>query len=224
MSSQDSSCRHASCLNPVRRFSVEDDSGSRLQFSALISLNNMVVPLKHVYLAVSLDIVSFFSFSSSVFLHSLYSSLCRFHHVAFPLRFCALFTRCPSVSIPFVKCVSALNLNLQSLILILMSLSANFGNSTTVAPSGAVVTGCPNDCNRHVSGLNYVSWSQMSITATYTAETLLYIVNNRTNSTRTSTIKNTEINFANISTPTSTNSAGTVTASFSLTDGNIVTA
>ena len=182
------------------------------------------VPLKHVYLAVSWDIVSFFSFSSSVFPHSLYSSLCRLHHVAFPLSFYALFTRCPGVGIPFVKCVSALNLNLPNLVLTLMSLSANFGNSTTVAPSGVVVTGCPNDCNRHASGLNHVSWSQMSITATYTAETLLYIVNNRTNSTRTSTIKNTEINFANISTPTSTNSAGTVTASFSLTDGNIVTA
>ncbi|KAK0517451.1 hypothetical protein JMJ35_000606 [Cladonia borealis] len=64
----------------------------------------------------------------------------------------------------------------------------------------------------------------MSITATYTAETKLLIINNQTNSTRTSTIKNTELNLANISTPTNTNSAGTVTTSISLYDGNIMTA
>ena len=64
----------------------------------------------------------------------------------------------------------------------------------------------------------------MEITATYTAETLLFVVNNQTNSTRTSTIKNTEINFADISTPTNTNSAGTVTTSFSLDDGNTIIA
>lgn len=62
----------------------------------------------------------------------------------------------------------------------------------------------------------------MDITATYTAETLLFVINNQTNSTRTSTIKNTEINFADIITPTNTNSAGTVTTSFSLDDGNTI--
>ena len=64
----------------------------------------------------------------------------------------------------------------------------------------------------------------MWITATYTAETILLVVNNRTNSTRTSTIKNTEIDFANITIPTNTNSGGTVTTSISLDDGNTITA
>ena len=86
------------------------------------------------------------------------------------------------------------------------------------------MTGCSPNCNRYQTNLNYIYWSQMSITATYTAETLLLIVNNQTNSTRTSTIKNTEINFANISTPTNTNSAGTVTTSVSLSDGNTIIA
>ncbi|KAL2045148.1 hypothetical protein N7G274_002229 [Stereocaulon virgatum] len=100
----------------------------------------------------------------------------------------------------------------------------SFGNATTVAPSGAAVTGCVRDCTlRAPSDLYYVSWSRMSITATYTAETLWHIVNNRTNSTRTSTIKNTEINFNNISTPTSTNAAGTVTASF-INKGEVLSA
>ena len=87
-----------------------------------------------------------------------------------------------------------------------------------------MVTGCTPDCHRYATYLNYISWSQMSITATYTAETKLLIINNQTNSTRTSTIKNTELNLANISTPTNTNSAGTVTTSISLYDGNIMTA
>ena len=70
----------------------------------------------------------------------------------------------------------------------------------------------------------FISWSQKSITATHIAETKLLVVNNQTNSTRTSTIKNTEINFANISTPTNTNSAGTVTTTISMSDGNMITA
>ena len=64
----------------------------------------------------------------------------------------------------------------------------------------------------------------MEITATYTAETLLLIVNNQSNSTRTSTIRNTEIDFADVITPTNTNSAGTVTTSISLNDGATITA
>ena len=87
-----------------------------------------------------------------------------------------------------------------------------------------MVTGCTPDCHRYATYLNYISWSQMSITATYTAETKLLIINNQTNSTRTSTIINTELNLANISTPTNTNSAGTVTTSISLYDGHVMTA
>ena len=70
---------------------------------------------------------------------------------------------------------------------------------------------CSQNCIRSVQSLYTLIWQQMSLTATYTAETVLLVVNNQTNSTRTSTIKNTEINFADIITPTNTNSAGTVT-------------
>lgn len=68
--------------------------------------------------------------------------------------------------------------------------------------------------------LSFVSWSQMSITATYTAETVIYIVNKRDNSTRTTTISNTEIDFGKIVTPTNTNSDGTVTAAVIDNDGS----
>lgn len=65
-----------------------------------------------------------------------------------------------------------------------------------------------------------MTWSQMSITATYTAETVVLIVNKRNNSTRTTTISNTEIDFAKIPTPTNLNSDGTVTASVVDDDGS----
>ncbi|CAF9920003.1 MAG: hypothetical protein ALECFALPRED_001402 [Alectoria fallacina] len=60
----------------------------------------------------------------------------------------------------------------------------------------------------------------MAITATYTAETVVYIVNKKNNSTRTTTISNTEIDFGKIATPTNLNSDGTVTASVVDNDGS----
>ena len=59
----------------------------------------------------------------------------------------------------------------------------------------------------------------MSITATYTAETVIFIVNKKNNSTRTTTVSNTEIDFGKIATPTSLNRDGTVTASVVDLDG-----
>ena len=53
----------------------------------------------------------------------------------------------------------------------------------------------------------------MAITATYTAETVVLVVNKKTNSTRTTTISNTEIDIAGIAKPTNVNSDGTVTTS-----------
>lgn len=82
------------------------------------------------------------------------------------------------------------------------------------------MTGCTLNCSRSIADLASVTWGQMAITATYTAETVFLIVNNQTNSTRTSTIKNTEINFADITPPTNTNSAGTVTTSIKFADGS----
>ena len=53
----------------------------------------------------------------------------------------------------------------------------------------------------------------MAITATYTAETVVLVVNQTANSTRTTTFLNTELDFATISNPANVNSAGTVTTS-----------
>ena len=218
-------CCHAgfcSCLIPVRRFSVDHDAGSRFRGTLP---NNEVLSLRHVSSAVSFSYTSVFTIKEAVL------PLTRYirhwiHSTMLPLLFAsALFSRAVLASaFPSLSTAELPMLRFSKPLHMLILLSAHFGNSTTVAPSGAVISGCPNACSRQQSSLGYVSWSQMSITATYTAETLLYIVNNRTNSTRTSTIKNTEINFANISTPTATNSAGTVTASISLQDGNVVSA
>ena len=65
-----------------------------------------------------------------------------------------------------------------------------------------------------------MTWSQIPITATYTAETVVFIVNKKTNTTRTTTISNTEVDFSNITTPTNLNSDGTVTASVIDNDGS----
>ena len=66
----------------------------------------------------------------------------------------------------------------------------------------------------------HVYWVQMFITATYTAETVVLVVNKKNNSTRTSTISNPEIDFGKIATPTNLNSDGTVTASVVDNDGS----
>lgn len=60
----------------------------------------------------------------------------------------------------------------------------------------------------------------MSITATITAETVLLVVNRKKNSTRTTTIKNTEIDFDKIVKPSTINSAGTVTTVVDILDGS----
>ena len=66
----------------------------------------------------------------------------------------------------------------------------------------------------------HVLWVQMAITATYTAETVVLVVNKKNNGTRTTTISNPEIDFAKIATPTNLNSDGTVTASVVDNDGS----
>ena len=60
----------------------------------------------------------------------------------------------------------------------------------------------------------------MNITATYTLETVVHIVNQKNNSTRTETITNTDIDFRNIPTPTNLNSDRTVTTSVVDYDGS----
>lgn len=107
-----------------------------------------------------------------------------------------------------------------------LTFSASSPNATTAYhPSRPVVTNaptgnCSNNCSYPQIDLSYISWSQMSITATITAETVVLVVNRKTNSTRTTTISNTEIDFGKIATPTNINSDGTVTASVVDYDGS----
>ena len=67
-----------------------------------------------------------------------------------------------------------------------------------------------------------ITWSKKFITTTITAETLLFVVNRRTNSTKTTTVYNTEVDLTNYTALTNTNSAGTQTTSVVVTNGNSV--
>lgn len=108
------------------------------------------------------------------------------------------------------------------LLLTFLALSPNsttaysLGPQITKAPTG----NCSNDCVYNDSEVYNIRWSQKSITATYIAETVVFVVNKNNNSTRTTTISNTEINFGDIATPTNLNSDGTVTASVVGNDGS----
>lgn len=98
-------------------------------------------------------------------------------------------------------------------------------NSTAISPpwpgvTRAPVANCSNHCTYDPIVLWQMTWSQLDITATYTAETVVVIVNKKTNTTRTTTISNTEVDFSNITTPTNLNSDGTVTASVIDNDGS----
>lgn len=99
-------------------------------------------------------------------------------------------------------------------------------NSTTAYPSRSAETtapptgNCSNSCSYSQFDLSYITWSQMSITATYIAKTVLLVVNKNNNITRTTTISNPEIDFDKIATPTNLNSDGTVTASVVDNDGS----
>ena len=98
-------------------------------------------------------------------------------------------------------------------------------NSTSTYPARPAVTkaptgSCSTNCTYPQIDMSYVLWSQMLVTATYTGETVILVVNKKNNSTRTTTISNPEIDFAKIATPTNLNSDGTVTASVVDNDGS----
>ena len=91
--------------------------------------------------------------------------------------------------------------------------------------SGPAVTGastgdCSTNCSYPIIEIGYIEWVQMAITATHIAETVVLVVNKRSNSTRTTTISNTDIDFGKIVTPTNLNSDGTVIASVVDYDGS----
>ena len=102
---------------------------------------------------------------------------------------------------------------------------AFFPNSTSTYLARPAVTKAPTEtcstnCTYPQIDMYHVYWVQMFITATYTAETVVLVVNKKNNSTRTSTISNPEIDFGKIATPTNLNSDGTVTASVVDNDGS----
>ena len=68
--------------------------------------------------------------------------------------------------------------------------------SRTSSSSLSRTTQCPLQCLRKAEGVSYVSWQKNMITKTITAETLVFVVNGKTNSTRTTTITNTEADLA----------------------------
>lgn len=71
-------------------------------------------------------------------------------------------------------------------------------NSTRISfPNTAEITGCPSNCSRNIGPLGSITWTGRTVTETITAETLVYVVNKKNNSTRTETITNTEVNLKN---------------------------
>ena len=97
--------------------------------------------------------------------------------------------------------------------------SAAYMNSTRISPTGASITACPKKCVRDQFRMGHISWSQMSIATTITAETHVIIIDKKTNSTRTSTVYNTHASDIPFPRP-ETNSAGTAIATVISMDGN----
>ena len=97
-------------------------------------------------------------------------------------------------------------------------------NSTTAYQPGPTVTkaptgNCSNDCVYPLYALSYFRWLRMEVTETHIAETVVLVVNKKNNSTRTSTISNTEID-SGVVTPTNVNSLGTKITSVIDYDGS----
>ena len=95
---------------------------------------------------------------------------------------------------------------------------ATFANSTRITfPNAAGITGCPTNCSREVGPLGSVTWTSKYVTATITAETLVYVFNKKTNSTRTETITNTEVDLKDY-TPLAATKTTAVTLQFGTTN------
>ena len=108
---------------------------------------------------------------------------------------------------------------------ILSLTSSAFSSNFYPAYAGPAVTkaplaNCSDNCFYSAPTIAALSWSQIPISATYIAETVIVVVNRKNNNTRTTTISNTEIDFDKIVTPTNLNSDGTVTASVVDNDGS----
>ena len=89
--------------------------------------------------------------------------------------------------------------------------------AVTKAPSG----NCSNNCAYQLLS-NSIVWFPKRIYTTHTVETVVLIVN-KSNSTRTTTISNTDVDLGGIATPRNLNSAGTVITSLVDNDGSTCT-
>lgn len=99
--------------------------------------------------------------------------------------------------------------------------SSNFNPAyARPAVTKAPLANCSNNCFYSAPQASVLSWSQIPISATYIAETVIVIVNRKNNITRTTTVSNTDIDFDKIVTPTNLNSDGTATASIVDNDGS----
>lgn len=106
-------------------------------------------------------------------------------------------------------------------VILMLTRTAPFANSTGAASFDASrTTGCPAQCTRDVEVISTLYWSQKSVTATITAETLMFVVNRMYNTTKTTTITNTEVDLSDYTAVSDTNSAGTRTTSFVTTSGD----
>ena len=140
--------------------------------------------------------------------------LSRSKSLSFPL-FCSLIIIVPfsiATTIPYPS-KSEPNTNHRYALIAV----ATFANSTRIAfPDAAETTGCPTHCSREVGPLGSVTWTSKTISATVTAETLVYVVNKKNNNTRTETITNTEVNLKDY-TPLTATKTTSVTLKFGTT-------
>ncbi|TKA70140.1 hypothetical protein B0A49_07720 [Cryomyces minteri] len=104
----------------------------------------------------------------------------------------------------------ALSLILQASSLVHAFPSYTYNSNITSPPSvSTAAPGCVANCSVRAWGPEYVFWTSMTVTTTITAATVIYVVNNRTNTTRTVTSYN-ELPAGYTLPPT--NSDGTVVA------------
>ena len=107
---------------------------------------------------------------------------------------------------------------------VILTHTAPFANATIPSSNRALgTTACSLSCLRDLVKIKSMTWSPQTITATVTAETIVFVVNKQLNSTRSLTITNTEVDLTNYTRISNTNSAGTQTQLLTLTTSNSVT-
>ena len=89
-------------------------------------------------------------------------------------------------------------------------MSSHVASSLSAASAPTSTGFCAAGCTRLQDMQEYL-WHTQQIAATITAATVIYVVDQNQQTISTKTVTNTELNLANITTPTDVNSAGTRT-------------